>query len=215
MNHDHREHSHDHHDPRATTVELARTGAVPDPVSGMTVNPDTAAGSVTHDGKPYYFCSTHCLTQFKADPARYTGSGPASEGHSRRNGAEAVGSHQPLPPPNEGSVKYTCPMHPEVIQDGPGNCPKCGMALEPLVPQAGKEDNSELRDMTRRFRVATSLTLPVFILAMAPMIPGIKFPHWLTQAGNWVGLALATPVVLWAGWPFFVRAAQALSRRTA
>src|SRR5262245_42604341 len=152
MNHDHHDHSsHDRHHGNRTTVEFRAGGAVTDPVCGMTVNPATAAGSVTHDGKTYHFCSRHCLEKFEADPARYTSSAPASEGHSRRDAAETAHPHQPLPPPSEGPVKYTCPMHPEVIQDGPGTCPKCGMALEPVMPQAGEEDDSELRDMVRRF----------------------------------------------------------------
>src|SRR5205823_852873 len=97
----------------------------------------------------------------------------------------------------------------------PGTCPKCGMALEPMLPQAGEEDDSELRDMRRRFVVAAGLTLPVFALAMAPMSPGVKFPHWPTEASNWIGLALSAPVVFWAGWPVFVRAWQATRHGTA
>jgi Cu+-exporting ATPase len=106
-------------------------------------------------------------------------------------------------------------MHPEVVADGPGTCPKCGMALEPMVPQAGGEDDSELRDMRRRFVAAAVLSLPVFVLAMAPMLPGVALPHWLSRAANWIGLALSAPVVFWAGWPVFVRAYQALRHGTA
>ena len=170
--------------------------AVIDPVCGMTVDPAGAAGSATHAGTTYYFCGRRCLEKFQAEPERYT---------------------QPTPdaPPAAAGTTYTCPMHPELVQNGPGNCPKCGMALEPMMPQAGEEDDSELRDMRRRLVVAAVLTLPVFALAMLPMIPGVGFPHWLTSSANWVGLMLATPVVFWAGWPFFVRAAQALRHSTA
>jgi P-type Cu+ transporter len=213
VNHDHREHSHDHHDHSASTVALPRAGMVTDPVCGMTVDPATAAGSTTHEGTTYHFCSRHCLAQFEADPAKYAAPAAKPTEHS------CCGANPPpLPrsaaPVTEGA-KYTCPMHPEVVQDGPGTCPKCGMALEPIVPQAGEEDDSELRHMTRRFRIATVLTVPVFVLAMAPMIPGVRLPHWLMDTANWIGLVLATPVVFWAGWPVFVRAAQALRHRTA
>ncbi len=220
MNHDdqdHREQSDDHpthaHGTR-TTVELPHTGgAAIDPVCGMTVDPDTAAGLLTHAGTTYHFCSRNCLEKFQADPAKYTAPAHATD-HLRRDEERTVVPRQ-QPSPTQGTVKYTCPMHPEVIQDGPGTCPKCGMALEPMIPRAGDEDDSELRDMVRRFRIATVLTLPAFVLAMAPMIPGVRLPHWLMEAANWIGLVLATPVVFWAGWPIFVRAVQALSHRTA
>jgi Cu+-exporting ATPase len=178
----------------------------------MTVAPATAAGSAAHAGTTYYFCSRHCLAKFEADPARYAA--PAAKpGHSCC-GVETV---RPAAPAEAGAAgtKWTCPMHPEVVQDGPGTCPKCGMALEPVVPQAGAEDDSELRDMRRRFIAAAVLTLPVFVLAMAPMLPGVALPHWLNGAANGIGLALSAPVAFWAGWPVFVRAAQALRHRTA
>ena len=176
--------------------------AVIDPVCGMTVDPATAAGSVSHAGTTYHFCSTHCVKKFQAEPAKYLTS--SDTGRASADSQQAA----------EGA-KYTCPMHPEVVQVGPGSCPKCGMALDPMTPQAGVEDDSELRDMRRRFVVAAVLTLPVFALAMLPMIPGVALPHWLTTSANWIGLLLATPVVFWAGWPFFVRAAQALRNQTA
>jgi Cu+-exporting ATPase len=105
-------------------------------------------------------------------------------------------------------------MHPEIQRAGPGTCAKCGMALEPMIPQAGEEDDSELHDMRRRFVVAAVLAVPVFVVAMAPMV-GAVFPHWLNKATNWIGLVLSTPVVFWAGWPVFIRAAQALRHGTA
>ncbi len=232
MNHDHSGHG------AQTTVELPLIGGTTtDPVCGMAVDPGTAAGSVARAGATYYFCSRHCQAKFEADPGKYTGPVPATGGGSCCGGSKAEErSVGPLParvggdgsccggakldrprlpsPPTAGS-KWTCPMHPEVVRDGPGTCPKCGMALEPVVPQAGGEDDSELRDMRRRFVVAAVLTLPVFALAMLPMIPGLTLPHWLTKSANWIGLVLATPVVFWAGWPFFVRATQALRHRTA
>jgi Cu+-exporting ATPase len=183
-----------------------------DPVCGMTVDPATAAGSVEFDGKTYHFCSQHCVARFRADPRKYLDK-PAQEpmDHSCCGHTASDAAAEPAPP----GTKYTCPMHPEIVQDGPGTCPKCGMALEPMTPQAGEEDDSELRDMTRRFWISVALTLPVFILAMAPMIPGITWPHWLARAENWISLVLATPVVFWAGWPFFVRAWTALRHGTA
>lgn len=207
MNPDRHEHRHDGHDHGGpTTVEVPRAGdAVTDPVCGMTVDPATAAGSAARDGTTYYFCSAHCLAKFEADPAKYAAPAATAVGGSCCGGVKAS---RPAPPePAAGAAKWTCPMHPEVVRDGPGTCPKCGMALEPAVPQAGEADDSELRDMRRRLMVATVLTVPVFVLAMAPMIPGVRLPHRLTGAGNWFGLALSTPVVFWAGWPVFVRAA--------
>ena len=210
MNHDRHDHAHD----EPTTVELPRAGVVTDPVCGMTVDPTTATGSTSHDGTTYYFCSKHCLAQFEADPAKYTAPAVKPVGGSCCGAKTARPSQVPTVATAE-APNYTCPMHPEVIRDGPGTCPKCGMALEPMVPQAGEEGDSELSDMRRRFVAATVLTLPVFVLAMAPMIPGVTLPHWLSKASNWIGLALSAPVVFWAGWPVFVRAVQALRHRTA
>ncbi len=195
--------------PRTISLGLAEsTPKAIDPVCGMTVDPAAAAGSVTHDGTTYFFCSRHCLEKFRADPGRYTGPQAAPEGH-------ACGHAEHAPAPAVPGVKYTCPMHPEVIRDGPGTCPKCGMALEPMTPTPGAEDDSELRDMTRRFWVSAALTLPVVLLAMLPMI-GVALPRWLHGSnGKWVELILSAPVVLWGGWPFFVRAVQAARHGTA
>jgi Cu+-exporting ATPase len=167
----------------------------------MTVDPVTAAGSATHAGTAYHFCSRHCLAKFTTDPDRYLRPGVAPDPHAC---AETI-----------PGATYTCPMHLEVVNDGPGTCPKCGMALEPMIPQAGAEDDSELRDMTRRFVVAAALALPVFAVAMLPMVPGVDLPHWVMANANGLGLLLATPVVFWAGLPFFLRALQALRHRTA
>ncbi|MFO0823261.1 MAG: heavy metal translocating P-type ATPase [Gemmataceae bacterium] len=189
---------------------MASESAV-DPVCGMTVDPATAAGSTPHNGATYHFCSRHCLEKFRADPQRYL-EAPASEPHSCCGGKSHAAA--PSAPPVPGA-KYTCPMHPEVIADGPGTCPKCGMALEAMTPTAGPEDDSELRDMNRRFLVSVVFTLPVFVLAMAPMIPGVSLPHSWILAANWVGLVLSVPVVFWAARPFFTRAVEALRHHTA
>ena len=163
-----------------------------DPVCDMTVSGDSEY-HYNYSGKNYYFCSEHCLHRFKEHPEQYL--------------------DKETSPPRETpdrSMTYTCPMHPEVIQDHPGNCPKCGMALEP-VTIAGEEKNEELIGMSRRFWISTVLALPVFFLAMiADLIPG-WLPNWLSmQVVQWIEFVLATPVVLWGGWPFFVRGWQSV-----
>ncbi|MCC7273572.1 MAG: heavy metal translocating P-type ATPase [Alphaproteobacteria bacterium] len=163
-----------------------------DPVCGMTVDPHTAQHRAAHGGRTWYFCSAGCRTKFVADPAKY------------------LGPRQPEPVV-AGAV-YTCPMHPEVRQVGPGSCPICGMALEPEVATADAGPNPELTDMTRRFWIGLALALPVFALEMGGHLTGLHM--WLgARASAWTQLALATPVVLWAGWPFFVRGAQSLVTR--
>jgi Cu+-exporting ATPase len=159
----------------------------------MTVDPASAAGSAQHQGRTWYFCSPHCLHQFQADPERYTAGAP-------RPAPEA---------PTEGMV-YTCPMHPQIVRNGPGSCPICGMALEPRTVTAEEGPNPELADMSRRFWVGLVLSLPVFLLAMADMLPGRPLHLLDMRVVNWVQLALATPVVLWCGWPFFQRAGASL-----
>ncbi len=172
---------------------------VVDPVCGMTVAISPAALTHRHDGRAYYFCGKSCVAKFAADPARYLA--PKS--------AEAA-----PPPASEMRRKYTCPMHLEVIQLGPGTCPKCGMALEPMeFSLDDEEDTSELDDMTRRFWVSAALTIPVFVLAMGPML-GLPVESVVSMSvGRWVELALATPVVLWGGWPFFVRGVDSIRSR--
>ena len=147
-----------------------------DPVCGMQVKPDQAAGNYNYQGENYYFCGSGCAAKFRANPDRYL-------------------KPKELDPPAGEQVEYTCPMHPEVRQPGPGACPKCGMALEPRVA-SGEEINPELVDMTRRFWISSALTLPLLLL----MVSGIDNP--LTR---WIEFALATPVALWGGWPFFER----------
>ncbi len=161
---------------------------VKDPVCGMDVDPHAAKHRAEHGGRPYYFCSNGCRTKFEADPVRYLD--PAS----------AAGPAEPVP---EGTI-YTCPMHPEVRQVGPGSCPICGMGLEPALIGADDGPSEELVDMTRRFWVGFILTLPVFALEMGGHLTGLT-DRLGQQTSNWIQFALATPVVLWAGWPFFER----------
>jgi Cu+-exporting ATPase len=162
-----------------------------DPVCGMQVDPHPAKHRAEHEGRTYYFCSAGCREKFVADPKRYL----AGKGT--------------IPVP-EGTI-YTCPMHPEIRRSGPGACPICGMALEPLIATADSGPNPALLDMKRRFWIAVALSLPVLVLEMGSHLLGL---HLLSpQSSNWVQLALATPVVLWAGWPFFERGFQSLLTR--
>ena len=165
-----------------------------DPVCGMTVDPVTAAHRATHEGQDYFFCSSGCRTKFIVDPDRYLG--------------EATEPAPVIP----GAI-YTCPMHPEVRQEGPGACPICGMALEPETVTAEAPVNHELIDFTRRLWVGAVLTLPVFALEMGGHLTGLmmRIPG---QTSNWIQFALATPVVLWAGWPFFQRGWASIRNRS-
>src|SRR3954452_17788570 len=188
---------HDHHHHAGYSPAPAGAHAVKDPVCGMDVDPHTAKHRTDHNGRPYYFCSAGCRTKFLTDPAKYLD--PAS----------AVASAAPVP---EGTI-YTCPMHPKVRQVGPGACPICGMALEPVLVGAETGPSEELVDMTRRFWIGLVLTLPVFVLEMGGHLFGVT-ERLGQQNANWVQLALATPVVLWAGWPFFVRGWRSVVSRT-
>ncbi|HEX5034117.1 MAG TPA: heavy metal-binding domain-containing protein, partial [bacterium] len=155
-----------------------------DPICGMDVDPATAAGKHTHAGKTYYFCSSHCLETFRKNPA-----------------ASLQGKAAASP----GTI-YFCPMHPQIRQVGPGNCPICGMALQPEMAAPDQGEDPELRDMRRRFWVGLALTLPLLLQTMAEMIPGLaKQPFFHGRAFTLLQLALATPVVLWGGAPFFRR----------
>jgi P-type Cu+ transporter len=179
-----------------------------DPVCGMTVDKSAPAGTVEFDGQTYFFCSQHCVKKFRDDPQRYLTPVPqplTQIGASKRPTA----SHPAMP------REYTCPMHPEIVQDHPGTCPICGMALEPRTITAVAEENPELRDMTRRFWVSVFLTLPVFLIGMNDLLPGRLLERVASMdVLGWIQLALATPVVLWCGWPFFVRAWQSLVNRS-
>jgi Cu+-exporting ATPase len=193
--HAHSHGSHDHHDHRSHDRRSpAEAGSVIDPVCGMSVDPHTTPHRHTHEGHPYYFCSAGCRTKFAADPARYLSSTAAS-----------------APPVPAGTI-YTCPMHPEVRQVGPGACPICGMALEPELVSAESAPNPELADMTRRFWVGLVLSLPVVVLEMGGHL--VDLHGVLSQStSNMLQFIFATPVVLWAGWPFFVRGWQSLMTR--
>ncbi|CAN5851824.1 heavy metal translocating P-type ATPase [soil metagenome] len=210
-----------------------------DPVCGMTIDPKTAAGQYTHQGTTYYFCNPGCLAKFKAGPDRYLEPKPASaepEAGSRKLEAvytcpmdPEVRQDHPGACPKCGmalepdlsttpvmTVEYTCPMHPEIVRDGPGACPICGMALEPRTVTIDDAPNAELVDMTRRTWIAAVLGLPVFLLAMGDMVLGMGLGGRLDmRITNWVGLIFATPVVLWAGWPFFERGWASVRNRHA
>ncbi|MBN1464851.1 heavy metal translocating P-type ATPase [candidate division KSB1 bacterium] len=161
-----------------------------DPVCNMTVSSDSAL-HYQYAGRDYYFCCEHCLHKFQAHPELYLNQGTA-----------------PSPATHGKLVNYTCPMHAEVQQQGPGYCPKCGMALEPVM--AGTtEKNIELVKMSRRFWICAALALPLFFLAMIADMSHAGLPNWLSMSMvQWIGFALATPVVLWGGWPFLVRGWQ-------
>ncbi len=169
-----------------------------DPVCGMDVDPSSAAGSEEYAGNTYHFCSTGCQEKFRSDPAKYATLKKTTGTHEHE-----TADTKPLGKATSNSVIYTCPMHPEVRQEGPGACPKCGMALEPLTASAeGEEEDHELKDMTRRFWVSVFLSGPLVLIAMMHMV-GV---HWLPASIRaWVELALAAPVVLWCGWPLLVR----------
>jgi Cu+-exporting ATPase len=169
---------------------LAPAGAV-DPVCGMTVDPARAAGSVEYNGQTYYFCSPHCVQKFRANPAAYLGAAPARE--------ECPTS----------AAEYFCPMDPDVVSDRPGSCPKCGMALEPRTPTADEGPSPELTDMSRRFWVGLAFCVPLFVIAMSHLVP-----HEWQPVAAWVQLLLATPVVVWCGWPFFQRAWASVVQRS-
>ncbi len=245
-------------EPSATVavVQPARRKPDKDPVCGMTVDPATAASSVEQEGKLYHFCSRGCAEKFQRDPKKYLdasfrpagmpgmvqiGSVPVQIGAARKieNApatpvaapasvtTEPIGTayvcpmdpevrqERPGPCPKCGmalepelplaptKTQWTCPMHPEIVRDGPGSCPICGMALEPMTVTAAAEDNPELREMTRRFWTSVLLGIPLVAFAMVRMGPLMHAipPRW----GNWIEFALATPIVLWCGWPFFQR----------
>ena len=204
-----------------------------DPVCGMTAGPASAGGSYEYEDQTYYFCSSRCRERFQANPESF---------FNKTAGATTAIQREPQPPAASRAQIYTCPMHPDVRQDKPGSCPKCGMALEPasvvpakekieytcpmhpqivrdapgLCPICGmaleprtvtaEEENAELLDMRRRFWISMGLTFPLLILAMSELVPGDPLRTLIGMRGSvWVSLFLASPVVLWGGWPFFVR----------
>jgi Cu+-exporting ATPase len=198
--HDH-QHAHDHqghgahHHAQAGGCQHGRQTVI-DPVCGMTVDPKKTPHSATYAGKPFYFCGPRCRERFLAEPERFL----------------SINSSKVEEVP-AGTI-YTCPMHPEVRQVGPGSCPICGMALEPVVASAEHGPNPELADMTRRFWIGLALTAPVFLLEMGSHLFDLHHRLGLTQqAANWLQLGFATPVVLWCGWPFFARGWRSILSR--
>ena len=179
----------------------------------MTVDPAKTPHKHVHEGETYHFCSAGCVKKFAAAPEKYlVAAQPAGEGHRHDHHAEAHRRSQHAATSKD--AVYTCPMHPEVRQIGPGACPICGMALEPVDITAAAEDNSELHDMQRRLWISAALTIPLFVIAMSEMIPGTPLAHWLSpRVSAWVQLVLATPVVTWGAWPFFVRGGKSFLTR--
>ena len=195
--HDHAGHRHPqaHHHP----PEAPESDSLKDPVCGMAVTV-RSEHQVEHAGRHYYFCSAKCLTKFVAEPARYAGDAVAP----------AVALTAAEQPPAVAGTIYTCPMHPEIRQDHPGNCPKCGMTLEPVLPSLDDDENPELVDFSHRFWWTLPFTAAVTVLAMAG--------HWLgwfdPRTQTWIELILSLPVALWAGWPFYVRGVQSVIHRS-
>jgi P-type Cu+ transporter len=215
----------------SSAPELVEQAEVIDPVCGMSILPSRAAGQVEHEGRTYYFCSTSCMRRFQDTPEAFLGGG--REAH--KAGADAP-SHttpavreytcpmdpeirqagpgacpkcgmalEPVSPAPVTRTEWTCPMHPEIVRTEPGSCPICGMALEPRVVTLD-EANPELDDMSRRFRLSTVLTAPILAFMVSEFLPGQPLQHALSPAWmTWSQFVLATPVVLWGGWPFFVR----------
>ena len=191
---EHAHHEHRHHEGgKPASTSPAQTGGLKDPVCGMAVTAQSEH-RLSHQGQSFFFCSAKCQGKFSADPERY----------ARPTAAAPVSAPAPM-----GAI-YTCPMHPEIRQDHPGSCPKCGMTLEPLLPELEEEDNPELKDFQRRFWWTLPLTVVVTVLAM--------FGHqlnWFDMARqSWIELVLSLPIVLWAGWPFFERGWQSVLNRS-
>jgi len=202
-----------------------------DPVCKMTIEDRDAAGTSTYKGVTYYFCSKHCKEKFDKNPEAFISEGvsrPLKAGltltsavHHETKKEEhghcpkcAMASKPAIKPVTKGKTEWTCPMHPEIVSDSPGNCPICGMALEPRTFSAEEEENPELIDMKRRFIAGVILTIPLVLIAMSSHIPGFSLETLLShKLLKWLELILATPVVLWAGFPFFVRFWQSIVNR--
>lgn len=200
-------HAHAHAD-APPTAEQESSKPFTDPVCGMRVGADPQK-EIAYDNHAYHFCSSHCMEKFRANPQAYAASGAAHE--------KAAGTRQAIAPSTpsatqdvpEGAI-YTCPMHPQIRQPQPGNCPICGMTLEPLIPELEEKENPELTDFRRRFWWTLPLTVLVTLLAMVAH----RFFHNGIPYQNWIELALSTPIVLWAGWPFFVRGVESMRNRS-
>ncbi|HEX2500981.1 MAG TPA: heavy metal translocating P-type ATPase [Methylomirabilota bacterium] len=221
-------------------MDRPAAGTAIDPVCGMIVDPRTAAGSHPHAGRTYWFCSTGCLERFRATPDRYLSAGARFEPHAPPPGTgggpadHTCPMHPEVRQPASSAcplcgmalepvtveapatrTEWTCPMHSEIVRPGPGACPICGMALEPRTVTLAEEESPELRDMTRRFWIGLALTVPLVALAMSDLIPGQPVQRRASpRLLAWLQLVLATPVVLWGGWPFFQRAWASLRNRS-
>ena len=185
---------------------------VRDPVCGMLVDPAKAAATFDYQGQTYYFCNPGCLKKFQAQPDVYLSTVPVASGMQvpvvTLPSVGAGAKH------SEGA-SWTCPMHPEIVRDEPGSCPICGMALEPRTITAADEPNRELVDMSKRFWLSVAFSVPLFLMAMTDMLPGRPLEHWFgPTALRWLEFALATPVVLWWGWPIFERGWQSIVHRS-
>ncbi|EJL50955.1 copper/silver-translocating P-type ATPase [Rhizobium sp. CF122] len=237
--HGHHHRDHHGHDHGATNTD----GIVRDPVCGMTVDPEAGKPSLLYEGHTYHFCSHGCRRKFEAAPQNYlTATDPVCAMTVKRASAKHMLKHEgerfyfcsagckakfeadpsvyrdgkkPAEKPMPKGTLYTCPMHPEVVSDHPGDCPKCGMALEPMgVPPADEGPNPELVDFTRRLWVSGTLSIPLLAISMGPMI-GLPLRDWIGEPeATWIELLLATPVVLWAALPFFRRARASLVNRS-
>src|SRR5580693_7005741 len=183
---------------------LASSAPEKDPVCGMQVDPAKPAGKVEHKGKTYYFCSARCAERFSQDAEKFLAAPGAAEMHHgsapTEQGAILHTSSVAPSKSNEKKIRYTCPMHPEIVQIRPGSCPKCGMALEPMDIVAEEQADPEYESMHKRFWVSLALSLPVLAISMFGGAAGL---HLKPEAKNAVQLLLASPVVLWCGWPFF------------
>lgn len=208
---DHAAGGHGHSCCSTHKTSVAAPQSVRDPVCGMQVDPATTAHHATHAGVEYHFCSARCREKFVADPARYVSSEHAASpgAHAHDHAAHGHRTTSAAAPAPAGTI-YTCPMHPQIRQEGPGTCPICGMALEPEMPSLEEDDNPELHDFSHRFWWTLPLSLVVLALAML----GHRITFLSTEARTWIELILSTPVVLWAGWPFFVRCVQSIRNRS-
>ncbi len=191
--------------------EQAEKPALVDPVCGMKVSPETPHRA-RHEGVDVLFCSAGCKAKFLADPSKYVAAAPAHADHDHAAHGHDHAAHAAAAPAAPG-VKWTCPMHPQIVRDGPGACPICGMALEPMTPSADQGPNPERVDMERRFVVSAALAAPVVLLEMGRHLFGVDRvvpPMW----NPWLQALLATPVVFWGGWPFFARARASVRNRS-
>lgn len=209
-----------------------------DPVCGMSVDPASTSLTESSGGRAYYFCSQHCLEKFRSEPGRYVVQPPAPSPAMASGSASTAAEYtcpmhpeilqpgpgscpkcgmalEPATPSSASRTEYVCPMHTEIVRSEPGSCPICGMALEPKVVSADEEQNPELAGMTRRFWVSLVLTIPVVVAAMGEMIPGQPLQQLASkETWAWIELLFSTPVILWGGWPFFVRGWQSVVNRS-